>query len=306
MGGWTVAAARPEETGAALSLLFLSADRVELQERVDRTRQLLETGDLLREGLRVVRRGAEVLGAMLATTAPGSVGLVWPPQAQEMADRTAVEDALVQDTLAWLGGQHVKLCQALLRSEELPLARPLLRNGFSHITSLSYLRHGLESRPPASSDNSLHYEPYEAATQQAFAQILLRTYEGTLDCPELNGLRTVEEILAGHRAQGRFDPQHWWLVLEEAQPVGVLLINAATDERAWELIYMGLIPPARGRGLGRQILAKALHEAWQARVRKLTLSVDCRNLPALHLYQQAGFEVRDQREVFLAILTQAG
>src|SRR5262245_26802080 len=193
MTGWTISAARHKDIAAALQLLFAHAAAEDQSHRLERTKRLLRSGELQADGLRIIRHGNQLLGAMLAAPAPGSVGLVWPPQAISGSERAAVEDALVQDTLAWLGGQGVRVCQALLRPEELPLGAPLLRTGFQHITSLSYLRSRLESELVVTP--TLQYQPFSDETKQLFTDTLQHTYEATLDCPELNGIRSMDEIL---------------------------------------------------------------------------------------------------------------
>jgi ribosomal protein S18 acetylase RimI-like enzyme len=125
---------------------------------------------------------------------------------------------------------------------------------------------------------------------------------GSQDCPEASGLRTIEEVLAGHRAQGVFDPAMWWLVRDASKPVGVLLINAVRDESVWEVVYMGIVPEARGRGYGRQLLNFALREARSAGVGRVELSVDSRNIYACQIYRLLGFELVNIRLVYLAAL----
>ena len=41
--------------------------------------------------------------------------------------------------------------------------------------------------------------------------VLQATYEGSLDMPELEGTRGLEDILAGHQAAGLFVPERWRL-----------------------------------------------------------------------------------------------
>jgi ribosomal protein S18 acetylase RimI-like enzyme len=303
MTNWSLSEALPADWEVALPMLFQSVpvrDRVGV---VERTLGLLHRGELPASSIRLARTPTEILGAMLCLPAVGNVGLVWPPQTLRILEKPELEDALVQGSLAWLGRQGIKLCQALLRPEEVALTKPLLRNGFRYVTTLSYLVLQLNrSFSGDAGEPKCHFVPLNQTAPDQFAAALAGTYEGTLDCPELNDVRSIEETLAGHRAQGKFDPARWWLVEEARQAVGVLLINAVADDAAWEIIYMGLAPAARGRGLGRQLLAKAVQEARQARIQKLTLCVDQRNQPALNLYRRAGFETGEQREVFLAVL----
>src|SRR5262249_11345602 len=144
---------------------------------------------------------------------------------------------------------------------------------------------------------SLHYLPYSACSPACFQETLLRTYEGTLDCPEINHVRTAEEILAGHRAHGLHDPLRWWLVYHGAEPIGVLLLADVPELGGWDLSYLGIVPEARRRGAGRELTCKALWEARQAGTPQLSLAVDDRNGPAWGLYRGLGFEPFDSREV---------
>src|SRR5262249_26485200 len=77
-----------------------------------------------------------------------------------------------------------------------------------------------------------------------FAQVLQRTYEETLDCPEVGGVRTIAEVLEGHRAQGTSGSANWWLARLGGQPAGVLVLADLGGE--WELAYMGGGAAARG------------------------------------------------------------
>jgi ribosomal protein S18 acetylase RimI-like enzyme len=82
----------------------------------------------------------------------------------------------------------------------------------------------------------------------------------------------------------------------------VLLLTAGADGDEWEVAYVGVVPEARGRGVGRELMHKAVFEARAAGAGRLTLSVDARNGPARALYREVGFEPFDRREVFLAVL----
>jgi ribosomal protein S18 acetylase RimI-like enzyme len=195
-----------------------------------------------------------------------------------------------------------KLAQALLVRDDTHLAAPLERNGFDHITSLWYLRHDLELPVgPFSTPQQLTYVTYKHTDARLFRQTLARTYEQTQDCPEVNGVRTLDEIVEGHRSQGTHDTERWWLALAAGRPVGVLLLTDVPEWDGWDVSYVGVVPEVRRRGLGRELMCKALFEARTAEVSQLTLSVDARNQPACELYRRLGFEIYDEREVYLAI-----
>jgi GNAT superfamily N-acetyltransferase len=297
---FTIFAARPSEQAAAFRLAYHYLAEEEKAPRVANALRLVSTKEVDPQGILVVQEGNQLHGAMVCLPLRGAGALVWPPYVLENPQRQAMENQLVQTGLSWLRSKGAKLVQAILHRVEVPLAEPLVRNGFTHVTRLCYLRHNL-ARPVA---NWIPFavQTYSPANQNRFHEILLRTYEGTLDCPEVNGLRTIEEIIEGHQSQGIFKPEHWWLALEESQPVSVLLTVANPESQSWDLSYLGVVPEARGRGWGRRLIQLAIHEARSAGVSNLTVAVDARNHPAWNLYLALGFEPTGEREVCLHIL----
>ncbi len=296
-----VKTARTEERAHALRLVFQHLDSAQQEQRVANALQMIDRGAILADGIRIAVHGAELAGAMIGLPVPGAAAVMWPPQASDRAERENVEDTLLQNTSEWLRAKGARLAEVLLSATDNDLAPALLRNGFQHVTRLWYLRHNLERLPRPARAPALVYQPYRPENASLFHESLLRTYDDSLDCPELNGVRCVEEIIAGHQAQGIYDPDRWWLVRLEGQPVGVLLLSEMPEYSDWGLSYLGVVPEARRQGIGRQLAIKALHEARRATMAALTVSVDCRNEPAWKLYQELGFQVFDQREVYLAI-----
>jgi ribosomal protein S18 acetylase RimI-like enzyme len=292
--------ARAEEWDAVFRLIFQHLPVTERARRCDNALHLLRRGDLDPHGLFVLRGVEDVLrGALVCLPVPGRGALIWPPGAVEDG-RAAVEDMLVRHAVAWLRQRGAKLAQALLAPDEMFLADSLVRNGFALVTRLWYMRHDL-NLPLHCLDTParLDYQPFDDG--ELFRRTLLRTYEDTRDCPEVNGVRTVDEVLEGHRAQGVFDPERWQLALDAGQPVGVLIATEMPESGEWEVAYMGVVPEARRRGFGREMLLRALCEARAAGAPSVTLSVDARNQPAWELYRSVGFEPFEQRAVYLAI-----
>ncbi len=117
----------------------------------------------------------------------------------------------------------------------------------------------------------------------------------------MNGARAVEDVVAGHRPVGKFDPALWSLALADGVPVGVLMLSEVEDARDWEVSYVGVVPEARRRGFGRELVRRAIVNAHTSGAPSLGLSVDGRNRPAWDLYMDLGFRPYDCREVFLAV-----
>jgi ribosomal protein S18 acetylase RimI-like enzyme len=291
--------ARPDELAAALRLALRHLPEDVRHLRVTAAQALFSKREIDPAGVLVARHGEKLAGVVVAAALAGAGGLLWPPQVAEEAPELA--DALVAAAVAWLEKRSARLIQALLCPGEESLAAPLVRFGFRHVTRLHYLRHNLVATPAVTSD--LRMVPFRDAEPAIFRDTLLRTYEGTQDCPELNGVRTIEEILAGHKAQGQFRADRWWLALDRDQAVGVALTTYVPDWDGWDLSYVGIVPEARGRGLGRQLTSFVLEQARRARARCVNLAVDERNRIAWELYTRLGFVPEEDREVYLYFLS---
>ena len=293
--------ARTEEMAPALRLVFQGVAPGERDGRVANALRLLGRGEIDPEGFFVLPGPDGPLAALVCVPVPGASALVWPPASVADERRKEREDLLVRHARGWLQGRGVKLAQALLAPEEAHLASPLVRNGFAHVTDLWYLRHDLQLPGHWLSGPTLcRLEPYGPDSAAEFGRALARTYEDSRDCPEVNGVRSIDEVLEGHRAQGAYDPERWWLARHGVEPVGVLMMTEMPDSGDWEVAYMGVVPEARRHGFGREILLHALCEARAADALSVTLSVDVRNQPAWNLYRSLGFEAYDQRVVYLA------
>jgi len=298
---FTVRPARPEDLAPAFRLLFKQFPPEEREARVVNSLYLVTRGELEQDGVLVAAGQDRLFGALVCTPLRGASGLVWPPQVLPGRQRRQVEDALVQRARAWLRQRGAKLAQALLAPEETRQAEPLVRNGFAHVTSVHSMRLDVAgSSPDDPDDPRLQYVSYAEGDARQFEQALFRSYEGTLDCPELNGVRELGEIIEGHKAQGFHDPQRWWLAKESGLPAGVLLLADIPELGGWDLSYLGVVPDARRRGIGRALTRKAIAQARLAGVERLTLAVDGRNRPALHLYTALGFQRTEHREVYLS------
>jgi len=299
---FSVGPAAAHEQFAALRLIFQYLPFEDQAARVENALDMFRAGEIDSEGLIVVRDSHGLIGAMIAARLPGQGAVIWPPQARpSFRYPDAAADVLIHTANQWIRSKGVKLAQALVLPEHKAIAEPLTRHGFRHITSLCYLRHFLDlSAPDLGRADQLEYRSMSECDPLIFRETLDHSYSGTLDCPEINGIRTIEEVIEGHQG-GDIDPNRWWLAKRAGRPVGVLLMNDEHELGGWDIAYVGVVPDARRHGVGRALVQKALFEAKAAGVSQVTLAVDSRNQPARKLYHEAGFEEFEVREVFLSI-----
>ncbi len=250
-------------------------------------------------------RGGKAIGAAAALRMPGQLSLVWPPRIAAEADSpaapldTATRHKLASDLIAAVvetqQREGVVLAQAMLAADD--DAQPFVNAGFSHLAQLIYLqasREAFPERPP----ERLTFEPLNAEDEERFRNVLTATYEATLDCPQVHQVLSVDATLDSYRGQSGYDPNLWFIARYDGQDVGCLIL-AAHSQELWELVYMGLVPAARGAGLGADLVAQAQWLAGQAKVAQVALAVDAANAPALNAYRRYRFEPFDELAVYL-------
>jgi ribosomal protein S18 acetylase RimI-like enzyme len=200
-----------------------------------------------------------------------------------------------------LGDEGLQWAQASLESDHGHEAQLFLDAGFFHATTLLYLVSVSGSFPSERPDDGLEFEPYQPAEHERLTALVERTYVGSLDCPAIEGLRPIKDVLAGYQAVGHFDAARWLFVRRGGRDVGCLLMAAHPEGKSWELSYMGVVPEARGSGRGLAMVRQAQWLAGAAGCERMVLAVDAENRPAIDVYAAAGFVAWDQRSLFLRV-----
>ena len=301
--GTEVGPCPPGERPAALAVLYRRMP-VSLRPRLIADALVeADSGLIDLAGLWVARRRGKVIGALLTQPLAGRAAAVWAPEVDAVFSRDAAAVALVRAALDDLKARGYQLAQALL-DESAPKrgSADLTGGGMPHVTDLLYLEGDTRRDVPVPPGlPPIDWRPFGPETEGEFRAVLHATYAGSLDMPELEGLRSLDDVLASHRAGGRFVAERWRLGRVPGVPeaAAVLLLSAFPDRDAWEVAYLGLTPAARGLGYGRAVLAHAAALA-RPHAARLELAVDVRNLPAHHLYTNAGLRPFDRRAVHLA------
>ena len=236
--------------------------------------------------------------AALLVAQPGRTGLLFPapPPRKQVSALARVIDTCCLEAPR----EAMTLAQALVTKDERREAEALKLAGFHALTTLAYMQARIPSRAadpavPA----GVQLLAYEPSLHEAFIEALQATYAQTLDCPALRGLRDTRDVLAGHRAVGVFDPKLWTLVRIDGRPAGAVLLNRVPAAACVELVYLGIAPQYRRRGLAAVLLQRAMARCARAGEAYITLAVDIANTPAMALYRRAGFTRTAVRQVMI-------
>jgi mycothiol synthase len=256
----------------------------------------IRDGSLPADGLLVARRAGQLLGAVLVQTQPGRSALLWPPRT--IRDAPAfVPGTLLGGACSRLAAAGVRLVHALLPSVSRADDRLLRQFDFAPLATLFYLECVL---PPSSSppEGPLTFETFNPAESTRLHHILRATYAGSLDCPQTDKIREIDDVLASYQATGVFDPARWFYVCHGGDDVGCLLLTDHPDQDQWELMYMGLAGWARGKGWGAAVVRFALYQAVLAGRGRVVVAVDAANQPAVAMYLACGFQQWQRRFVY--------
>lgn len=255
--------------------------------------------ELAHEPLFIARRGDKLCGAAWGQRQSGNIAVFWPPQL-DVAEEQQTAYRLADVVIGALDETSIEMTQAFLPAPDPPTVDVLQHAGFRHLADLLYLSCESSKFPLAAPEPSeLDYVPYNSTQRGRLKQLITRTYENTLDCTALDGVRDIEHVINGYQAAGVYRPENWLFVRSAGDDVGLLLLADHPHARHWELTYLGLVPEARGRGWGRQVTRYAQWLARGANVERIVVAVDAANSPAIDVYRRSGFEMWDRRAVYV-------
>ena len=224
--------------------------------------------------------------------------------ATQRAERAACLTAAAREVRE-RSGRDLRLCQALPEERDGWARESLDEAGWTRIGVLASLRRSLPLDAGESGElpADVRLERFrgfdEPSEVEALRTALDRSYEDTLDCPGLTGLRTTPDIIESHASVGLFDPRNWWIARRAGEPEGCVLLNRLHDHRSVELVYIGVSKRLRGRSLGRAMLAHAARGLVGPAASELSCAVDTRNTPALGVYASMGFVRDSERTAFV-------
>lgn len=298
-----ISIADADRRNVALRLLFSRFPLEEQAQKLSEALQSAERGSLNLRGLFLAEEGPTPVGATLMMKQPDGITFVWPPVVTcQASDPDAVENALLRRLCEEIDQSGSKLTQALLSPDDLTETELLTRHGFESMGEIFFVARRLtpDDHQLALPDGSeLTFETYHESNAVRFESIIERTYEGSLDCPFLNGFRNGADALFSHKLPGQFDPAGWRLYGNGQQDIGVLLMNEHPDSDAIELVYFGISPEFRGQGLGRRVLTHGIQAAALTGRALIFLTVDSGNTYANSLYGELGFAELARRKILI-------
>ena len=282
----------------ALALLFSRHPAAEHGLLIEEMLESERVGQISLDGFLVALEGGAVVGAVLYVMQPDKTAFIWPPVvASFSANPQTVEDGLLSKVTACITEAEAWIGQCIIEPTEVATRQAFSRNGFEFLTDLEFMNLDVSRVLPAPATNIRAAAEFSPESYSRFASVIEASYIGTLDCPLLNDHRTIDEAIHSHKMSGKFDPSRWKVYAADGEDIGVLLLSEYPEQQAWEIVYMGIVPAARGRGYGRAVLSAGIKDARAHNAAAMFLAVDCRNHVARNVYQSVGFDFVTTRSV---------
>lgn len=283
--------------------LFLIAGRLGENFALAQAKVLLTR--LRADGARLVWacRGSLPVAAAAVVPSSGNVGMLL----LSPLGPGGVEPEALAATVAAAAGESLQAGGAFVQALTDPRVRgerDVLRlAGMTLAATLAYLRLDLTGPAPAPgpAPAALSWRNGADFDDAQLSAVIRASYVQSLDCPQILGVRRGEDVLAGHRANGTYRRECWWLARVDQRDAGCILVNDSLPPGGGEVAYLGVAAEFRRRGLGRALLEKAVVQARQRGLGYLALAVDERNDPAVALYRGAGFFLTHRREVWVKL-----
>ncbi len=299
---------QPDELDAVLAHLLAPPTGSELAGRglIDGFRDYLAQSPVQWQGIRA-GPPSRPAGLFLALLLPGRTAIVIVPGPGQHTIDAETQSLVTVAGLARLAEQRLHFAQALVEPDATAKQNLLEQAGFKLLAPLIYLERDVVypwTDPP--DQDAATWITYSPATHDEFVHALEATYQDSRDCPELTSLRPTDDAILSHRASGLFDPRFWELVKIEGRLAGCLLLAPLAHGPVMEVVYMGVCPVARRRGVGTLLLRRAIQQSRRANLRRLTLVVDGRNTPARQLYERFALRPVARRNASLYLWPPSG
>lgn len=247
--------------------------------------------------------GERMVGMMRYGEFEGDVHLTLPDVHPE-ADRERVVSAFLQEFWSFMQDTTNRAVYVDYGGPVGTLGSIFLANGFEKLVDRVDMRMELRQEiVPATSE--LRFESLTESNQMRFFAAFKESFQGSLDPMMDWDARFPELSFEMFRFRfGHFEPEMWVLASDsQGQDVGFAMFQQFQGGRYagdTVLLYTAVMPDARGRGYGEEIVREGLRRirAKRGAGAQVSLTVSKPNQPAAAIYQRLGFSSVEEFSVY--------
>jgi len=183
----------PRQRADTLRLVFSRLPEEDRRRQLETYLAATSDAGLSSSELLGAHRRGRLVGAVFSQIQPGRTATLWPPRI--VSDESAATAAKLLETACdRLARRDVCMAQVLLETESPPDVATLLEGGFERLAKLLYLVSPEVEFPNHPPPGPLVFQEHSAANHRRLAGVVEATYDQTLDCPRLNGVRRIEDV----------------------------------------------------------------------------------------------------------------
>jgi GNAT superfamily N-acetyltransferase len=281
--------AKPEERQAALELLVSA--RLGVVDAMDRWWDQLKSA--AEHGLIVARQSDELLGAIWAQPIMTNIVAIWQPISKltKQSESQTVRGGLLKAMNDYLTDSDIELARALIGPDDEAFEVQLESLGCTPIAMIESMFWPVGQVATAGNDqeDSLAMLPSRFEDLSRLERVMNATYQDSLDCKDIRSVIGAERVLQSYASAPNANAGLWYVVELEGEDVGCLILADDDEDEQCEIMYLGIVPRHRGKGLGLRLVQHAQQFAADHDRRRVTVAADRANVPALRIYEEAGF-----------------
>jgi len=258
----------------------------------------------------LIRADGRAIASCICLESPGRTAMLFvTPVGVAGSDRGVID--LVRHAAVEEEDRGIRLLQVVLPVDDSATQAALGSAGFCELAILEYLECPISSLGASEpvraiqSGEGADYEwiTYDVRHHREFADLVLATYDGSLDCPGLAGLREIDDVIAGHKSSGLFVADRWVLLRRDGVAIACVLLVESPLRPTIEIVYTGVHPEYRGLGVGAYAVRYGLWLGERGGFTAVTLAVDSANHPARRVYESLGFRPGTTRRAMIHMMT---
>lgn len=142
--------------------------------------------------------------------------------------------------------------------------------------------------------HTLIFRSMAMAGEEPFIRLLGQIHEGSLESLDEDPYEAFERFASSRP----FTPNTWLMAFDLSTPVGMVLVQVDEDARTGSLLYLGVVPAFRGKGLGRLLHRKGLAILRKHLVTEYVAFADKKNEPMARILEKDGCSKVDFQEVY--------
>lgn len=290
--------AKSHERSLALSLLFRKYTARNRDLLFRWATQISQVDRSVFDLLLIAERFGQIRGAGWGRTVAGRIVVCWEPVLVEGENETT-RSLILKDLDHRITLTDTQVAYASLYAGQQTQLAALASNNFHYITDIAQMVCELSEDSGSTVGDELEFASYKLADTGRLKSLIQRSWEKSLDCAAMRGIRQIDDVLEGHYHREGYSPSHWKIIRHRQRDIGCLLLSRNQHKPEFDVVYLALSPDARGHGWGANIIQYAKQLAYSAGGKRLLLTCDVNNPPALKTYLREGLHETDRWSVFI-------